>query len=629
MKRIRETRKNRSNRRLRSFGRVDFVVWALFCIGCGDFFEKQSTEIESLRVLKELSEVRESKEVSNPLPDLYKQPPSRLEIKDGVKVFYFTQNHPAKHLGTLVGQQLGVKPVPHDATNQLVVHCKNHEQADSVLSYLELVDVPPVQVNIDCLILERFGDVTMDWETSVFMENFLGEDLTLGEKLATFYYKDGTEEYTLKNGQLAPLNRMNYPGVPFDTFVGGELLDLDPAFPGASLRETERANFGADFGYWMDQWVPGHQVRTIVDVLVSRGYLKILINPTLETVNGQKAMVTIQDYTPIEKVQTGQGGASDAYNITEYVWVKDTLTVTPHVYADGMIGLQTSIIMGSRSKPEGVVQRSIITERSIDVAENRISPGESLVIGGMRKSEKRSVIRGVPFFKDLPILGILFSSKDFEEKGTEIIFILTPSISSGGREHSEVVDEIRKKHEKPKYELGLDKMLTDPLGEGPYTEVVEKEAAETEVARLKAEAERDQAMEVLDEEKRKTAEAEKQAELLRKQAAELEKQARQAQVETKKAFDAAAAAQNQRQAEQAKADELSQQAQKTHQEAQRLQAEAQEAARQAAEAEKRAQQQAERARKAQQSAAQSQKELEKTKKQVESKSPQDKPKTTE
>jgi F0F1-type ATP synthase epsilon subunit len=123
------------------------------------------------------------------------------------------------------------------------------------------------------------------------------------------------------------------------------------------------------------------------------------------------------------------------------------------------------------------------------VAENRIKPGESLVIGGMRKSEKRSVVRGVPFFKDIPIVGILFSSKDFEEKATEIIFILTPSISSGSVEHAGIVEEIRKKHASPKYKTGLDGILGDPFGTDIYTDVIERKAVEAETARLRAEIE--------------------------------------------------------------------------------------------------------------------------------------------
>ena len=576
-----------------SSGRVSryiFLALAFMVLsGCDGFFNKKQTEVESLRVLKELSEVRESTEIKNPLPELYKQPPTKLEFKDGVKVFYFTRNHPAEHLARLITEQLELKSNPNSATNQLVVYCNNHEQADQVLSYLQKVDVPPVQVNINCLILERFGDITMDWETSILIQNLFGEEVTLGERLGTFFLREEEGKFfAIKDGNIFEINPADFPGVPLDTFTSGELLDLAPAFPGASLRETERSNFGLDFGYWIDKWVPGHQVRAVIDVLVSQGYLKILLNPTLETVNGQQARVTIKDYTPIEKVKTGLGGASDAYNITEYTWVEDTLTVTPVVYADGSIGLTTSIKIGSRSKPEGVVQRSIITERSIDVAENRVKPGQSLVIGGMRKSERRSVIRGIPFLKDIPILGIFFSSKDFEDKATEIIFILTPSISSGGRDHTEVVEEIRKKHKTPHYEAGLGEALTEPLGGGAYTDLVEKRATETEVARLQAEARRDQAKEELQAQIELAQKIKQDAENLRNQASDLEKKALEAQALAEKAAKAAIAEQEQSQSDHKRIEELTEQARAAFTEYQKLLGEVEKAREQAQQAEERA-----------------------------------------
>ncbi|HIJ70941.1 MAG TPA: hypothetical protein HPP87_06210 [Planctomycetes bacterium] len=430
---------------------------AVICIsGCGDFFAEKPTEIESRAILNELGQVRQSPHIDNPLPEMYRGPAKRVEVKDGVKLFYFTKHHTVDKLAVLIAEQLGNKLSQSGPTNQLIVHCKDDADADKVLEFLDKVDVPPIQINIDCLILERFGDETMDWETSIMIENFLGQEITIGEARGTF--------------------------------DSGVLTGLEPAFPGASLRESLRSTFGLDFGYWIDKGVPGHQVRAVVDLLISRGYLKILLNPTLETINGQVATVSIRDYAPIEKIVSKEG-FDEPFGLTDYVWVEDTLTVTPSVFADGSIGLKTSIKIGSKSKPEGVVQTSIITERSIDVAENRIKPGESLVIGGMRKSEKRSVVRGVPFFKDIPIVGILFSSKDFEEKATEIIFILTPSISSGSVEHAGVVEEIRKKHASPSYKSGLNQILGDPFGTDIYTDVIERKAVEAETARLKAQIE--------------------------------------------------------------------------------------------------------------------------------------------
>ena len=563
--------------------------------GCGDFFAQKPTEIQSREILEELSQVRESPYTQNTLPEVYLQPTSRLAIKDGVKVFYFTQHHPAEDLAALLNQQLGVVSTTNPAANQIVAFCKDDAQADVVQQYLEMTDVSPVQVNIDCLIIERFGDITMDWETSILVQNLLGEEITLGEQLGTFFEsKSGDMVRGIKEGETVLFSAArDFPLISNDMWNSmqqGALLDLAPAFPGAALRETERGTFGMDFGYWDNMGVPDHQVRTVVDLLVSRGYLKILLNPKLETINGKKASVTIKDYVPIEEVKTGSAGASGVYNITKYVWVADTLTVTPHAYADGTVGLQTEILIGSRSKPEGVVQRPIITERSIRVDENRIETGQSLIIGGMRKSERRSVIRGVPFLKDIPLLGILFSSKDFEEKGTEIIFILTPSISSGGIENKEMADKIRGKYEDPQYEQGLTDIITDPLGQSPSTQVIEREAAEAEMGRVQAELDLELAQMQAQTETERADKAELRAEQLRQQAQQLREQAAKAQEEAKKI---AAEAQNTRaqiQAAQQQATELEVAKQKVTTEAQQAQAEAKSAKQKATEAAEKVQQ---------------------------------------
>lgn len=530
-----------------------YALAILALSGCGDFFATTPTEIETREILNELSQVKKNPNIKNTLPDLYRTPPKRITTKDGVKLFYFTKQHTADNLAKLIKDQFCTKPVgdagkrtvvpgydvsANPATNQLIVHCPNDAEIDMVLEFLENVDVPPIQVNIDCLILERFGDVTMDYETSIMIENFLGQEITIGAGRGTF--------------------------------TGGVLTSLDPAFPGASLRETTRSSFGLDFGYWIDKGVPGHQVRAVVDMLISRGYLKILLNPTLETVNGKEASVTIRDFAPYEKIVTGRGGAADAYNLTDYRWVEDTLTVTPSVFADGSIGLKTSITIGSKSKPEGVVQASIITERSIKVEENRIPPGQSLIIGGMRKSEKRSVIRGVPFFKDIPIIGVLFSSKDFEEKATEIIFILTPSISSGGQDYDEIAEFVRKRHASPKVKVGLEGVLDDPFGTTAYTEHVEEKANQAELERFKADLEKAEAQEELG----------KMKEMLIDKAYEVFEEKRKAEKAGQEARLAQEEAQKARQAQErtrAEAEKVRAEAEKAKTQAQKAQAEAQKA----------------------------------------------------
>ena len=529
--------------------------------GCGDLFEKKSTEVESKAVIRDISRVRENPHVGNPLPQVYLDGPKRLRVDDGVKLFYFTKYMPVGDLnfrndkdknlekringygGTI--RDLGFKVSSNPSTNQLIIHCADDAECDQVLVYLAKTDVPPIQVHIDCLILERFGDVTKDWETTLLIENLFGQEITLGES--------------------------KYP---------------NPVFPGAALRESRRGEFGLDFGYWLNQGIPGHQVRMVVDMLESRGYLKILMNPTLETVNGKMARVQIKDRAPIEKTVTERDG--DPYSVTDYKDVSDTLMVTPYVYADGSIGLKTNIVIGSKSKPEGVVQTSIITERLIDVEENRIEPGKSLVIGGMRKAENRSVVRGVPFLKDLPLIGILFSSKDFEENATEIVFILTPSISSGGVDYREMADMVREKFESSSGVSDWDELVTDPMGTKAYSDLIGKEAEMAEAEKVRLQVQTAEVNRQAQGERLRAQEAALEAEAMRVRAQQAQAMIDKALAQKKVSETQTEAAAREAAAQQAKISQSQAEIEKAAEEAEAAKAQAQKAQEELEKAERRA-----------------------------------------
>lgn len=427
------------------------LLWVIFLSGCGDFFDEKTTFIRSQRIRDNIREIRPVVDPNVSLPSVYKAPPKISEqVVDGKKefrLFYFCRHHTADKLATIVKEQFAQKvfdkkgkatTVPNYAvssslaTNQLVVNCPMRQDIEAVLELLEMVDVPPVQVKIDCLISEVYADDTLDWETTIEIGDLLGEDITAGGSARLF---------------------------------GADVLDLVtetvplPAFPGASLREVARAKMGLKVGYSSTK----HDFLAIVDILESRGYLKVLMNPSLEIVNGRTAKIISSEHVPLEKIflHDREGFVETK---TEYVDVIDSLEITPHVFADGYIGLETTATIGSKSIPTGVKQIRIVSKREIYNQENRIRPGESLVIGGIRKSEEHSVVRGVPLLKDIPLLGILFSSKDYEDRAVETMFILTPTISSGGIPNQEMVEELRRKHERTDYSSDFLDTLLDPFG---------------------------------------------------------------------------------------------------------------------------------------------------------------------
>jgi len=466
---------NNQNRRSSHNSAILFVAFVILgtlgLMGCHDWPDERGTAIEAQNILRDISRIETIADPNVPVPAVYNSPPKKIKQMVGGaeewKLVYFCKYHTADEIKELIHEQFatelfnkkGQSTTLRDytvsanlGTNQLIVRCPTEQDVDSVLEIITETDIPPIQVKIECLVSELYADLTVDRETSLLIENLFGEQIKLGGKV------DET----------------------------GAVL---PAFPGASLRDPAREKFGLKVG--VSTGVEGHKFEALVDILVSRGYLKILMNPTLEVVNGKTAKIQSQQHVPLQQVTIqagGFGGETILRTQTEYYDIIDSLEITPHVFADGYIGLQTSAQIAAYLTPEGIKQLPIVTERTITNKDNRIRHGESLIIGGIRKSEKRDVIRGVPILKDIPILGMLFSGRDFEERATEVIFILTPTVSTGGRPNRDVIDMLKRQHSSPMTQ-GLHEAVMDPLGIKAREKEGERKIEEARSAQQQSEAE--------------------------------------------------------------------------------------------------------------------------------------------
>ena len=413
------------------------VIVVLWIVGLGSISAQTDTEREAEQTLRDLK-IDMAPEPNVPVPEIFRTPPKIIKQTvggtDEWKLFYFCKYHKSDELQKIIHEQFATQLFDekgkstqvsdytvssNPSTNQLIVRCPLKGDIDAVLQTLESVDVPPVQVKIECLVSEVYADMTFDRETTLAIDNLFGEKVV-----------------------------MNPAGTAFGADVR-QLVQDDkylPAFPGASLREVARSRMGLNIGY-INTGLPGHGFTLLIDLLESRGYLKILMNPTLEVVNGGTAIISSQQKVPLDRITMHSTNSDYLETRTEYENVVDSLKITAHVFADGYIGLETDVLLGSKNTPEGVKQVPIITKKEIQNKQNRIRQGESLVIGGMRKNEEFAVVRGVPILKDIPILGFLFSSEDTESRAVETIFILTPTISTDGRPKQEVMKQVRKIHE--------------------------------------------------------------------------------------------------------------------------------------------------------------------------------------
>lgn len=112
------------------------------------------------------------------------------------------------------------------------------------------------------------------------------------------------------------------------------------------------------------------------------------------------------------------------------------LRFTPTVLSGGRINLQVAPEVSELSR-DGVginnfgntssqIFPLITTRRASTTVQ--LSDGQSFAIGGLIKNNTVSNIKAFPILGEIPILGALFRSTDFQNEKTELVFVVTPRL---------------------------------------------------------------------------------------------------------------------------------------------------------------------------------------------------------
>jgi general secretion pathway protein D len=123
---------------------------------------------------------------------------------------------------------------------------------------------------------------------------------------------------------------------------------------------------------------------------------------------------------------TGAGGASPVTTVTldYYQDIGIQLNVVPQVGADNSINMIVHPAVSSYTNTLGTNQYPIIDIRE---AETRVfmRDGETVVIGGLLKDMKSKGVTGVPFAKDLPLIGPLFRRDTYDNQKIDLLVFIS------------------------------------------------------------------------------------------------------------------------------------------------------------------------------------------------------------
>jgi pilus assembly protein CpaC len=151
--------------------------------------------------------------------------------------------------------------------------------------------------------------------------------------------------------------------------------------------------------------------------------VRTLAEPNLTTVSGETAKFLAGGEYPIPVVD------SDGKLSVTFKEFGVGLAFTPVVLSEGRISLKIETEVSELTNEGAVVLSSI----SIPALKKRqakstveLPSGGSLAIAGLISDSTRQNIDGFPGLKEVPVIGTLFRSRDFQKSETELVVIVTP-----------------------------------------------------------------------------------------------------------------------------------------------------------------------------------------------------------
>lgn len=154
---------------------------------------------------------------------------------------------------------------------------------------------------------------------------------------------------------------------------------------------------------------------------------RIISTPKVVTQNKKEATITSSEQTSF-RVQQPATGNNPALATFQNVTADLTLKVKPQVTNDGAISMEINLAksaFGSRpttDSPPNQTRRNVTTNVLVD-------NGSTVVIGGLYQTSSLEQHSGIPFLKDLPLVGWLFRTPYAPDTTkNELIIFMTPRI---------------------------------------------------------------------------------------------------------------------------------------------------------------------------------------------------------
>ena len=297
--------------------------------------------------------------------------------------------------GTLISPRGSV--IVDARTNSLILTDTAVKLAE-IRELVDRVDIPIRQVMIEARIVIAQSDVTQ----------------ALGIRWGGGYLDIGNDDVFSASGDLNNVVSLN------ESAINGDSPSL--SFPGALLVDLGVAAATGSFavGYTSNDLF----LTAELSALEAQGNGEVVSQP--KVITGDKQQASIKSGTEVPYQESSANGETT----TSFKEAVLSLDVTPNITPDDRILLDLIINQDSvgdlvPSGTGGAIPTIDTTQLTTQVL---VGNGETVVLGGVFRTEDIESVSKVPFLGDIPYLGNFFKSTNFQQTKTETLIFITPRI---------------------------------------------------------------------------------------------------------------------------------------------------------------------------------------------------------
>jgi len=338
-------------------------------------------ELEIEKVMHERDTVRDSIIKSEPL------------VMRVIKVKYMSAKKIVQTVKDMLGTTLpsavprasgGTTVSLNDENNSLIVQATQRD-ADMISELVSKLDHPKLQVRIDASIVEANSSTARQ----------------LGIQWGgTYMATEGGKIYTTGAG----------PG-----------RDWAANFPAT----FDSKGVGATLGFAMQDFGGAQLLNLQLSALQSDGKARILSSPSVTTLDNETAAIESGEERAY-RVTSGTGNNLD----TSLAWKKAVLKleVTPHVIDPSLLRVEIA------ANKDAFDERKVESNGEYPVSTKNtkttvlLKNGQTTVIGGLSEKSNSGAETGIPYLKNIPLLGLLFQGSKKDTSLGEVLIFITPTI---------------------------------------------------------------------------------------------------------------------------------------------------------------------------------------------------------